>query len=201
MSFSTRRIAAIGLATLFTVIALDGAAARAQGGPQGKDVVVTNTAANPVPVVNVDKNVTVANTAANPALIRNVDEGSRQPFHRQFSVALPAGEAGGEVTFTVPAGKRLVIEYASMRGSLLPGQTVFVNIVTTVAAQDAFHTVVVADQGLYGAIHLVGAAQTTRIYADPGTVVRVQFVRDPSAGAPGHAAFSMTLSGYRVDVP
>ena len=195
----TRLAAGFALATAFVL----GSAPRlyAQGGPPAKDVVVVNTPANPVPVRSVDKDVVVTNTAANPALVRNVDEGSRQPFQRPFALQLAATEDSGEATYAVPAGKRWVIEYASMRASLFPDQTVFVNIVTTVAGQDAFHPVLVADQGMYGALHLQGAAQQMRVYADPGTTVRVQFAREPSGGLKGDVAFSMTLSGYRVDVP
>ena len=176
----SRLAAGFALATVFVL----GRAPHlhAQGGPPAKDVVVTNT-------------------AASPALVRNVDEGSRQPFQRPFAVNLAPTESFGEATFTVPAGKRIVVEYASLRASLPPGQTVFVNIATTTAGQSAFHPVVVSDQGMYGVLHLVGASQQTRIYADPGTTIIVQFGRDPSAGAPGGADFFMTLSGHRVDVP
>jgi hypothetical protein len=179
---TTRTRLAAGLALAAVFVLASAPRARAQGGPAAKDVVVTNTPANPVPV-------------------RNVDEGSRQPFQRPFSVNLAPTESFGEATFTVPAGKRIVVEYASLRASLPPGQTVFVNIVTTTAGQSAFHPVLISDQGMYGVLHLVGASHQTRIYADPGTTITVQFGRDPSAGAPGGANFFMTLSGYRVDVP
>ena len=187
-----------GLALATAVVLGSAPLAQAQS---AKDVVVTNTPANPVPVRSVDKDVVVTNTAASPALVRNVDEGSRQPFQRPFSVNLAPTEGSGEATFTVPADKRIVVEYASLRASLPPDQTVFVNIGTTAAGQSALHPMVISDQGMYGVLHLVGAAQPMRIYADPGTIIRVQFARDPSAGAPGSANFFVTLSGYRVDVP
>jgi hypothetical protein len=152
-------------------------------------------------VRNVDKDVIVSNTAANPALVRNVDERRSQPFQRPFFVDLTATEDSGEATYTVPANKRWVIEYTSMRASLLPDQTVFVNVMTTAGGQGAFHPMLVSDQGLYGALQLLGGAQQVRLYADPGSTVRVQFAREPSGGTRGGANFFMTLSGHQVDVP
>lgn len=196
------RIAALGVGALIGAFAVASVpVAQAQNGPGAKDVVVTNTPANPVPVRNVDKDVIVSNTGANPALVRNVDERPQRPFQRPFFVDLTAAEDFGEATYTVPSNRRLVLEYASMRASLAPDQTVFVNVETTAGGQSAFHPMLVSDQGRYGVLQLLGGAQQLRLYADPGTLVKVQFVREPSGGAKGTVGFFMTLSGYQLDVP
>ena len=52
-------------------------------------------------------NVSVINTPAEPVPMRDVDNPARQPFHLQMF--------GDNNSFTVPAGKRLVIEFVSGR--------------------------------------------------------------------------------------
>jgi hypothetical protein len=214
--------AAVLVTTLLVTALVLAGPVRSDAQPQ-KDVVVVNDQNNPVPVVaegttvvsgkvSVDNtpNVQVANTAANPALVRNVDEGSRQPFHLQLRLDLPSGTDSQSVSFTLPSGKRLVIEFVSMRGILPPNQSVFMNILTyaptlfngQLGVGSAFHNPLVVDQGMFGVQHFVGVAQQLRIYAEPNQPVRVDIGRDLSFQFPGgEASFTVTLSGYLVDVP
>src|SRR5947209_11888442 len=119
-------------------------------------VSVTNTATNPVPVtgaVRVTGSVTgtvtgtvglapgasvmIDSTVGDPVRVRNVND-AIQPV--QASAGCLATTIGCLPTiYTVPAGKRLVIEYASMRVCILPGQSATLGITTTVGGQTVSH--------------------------------------------------------------
>src|SRR5437762_3252684 len=82
------------------------------GHPPGPDVRVVNTTTEPVPVtlqspnpvpVRLQGSATIDTT--NPIPVRDVDRHPQEPV--QFSLFMPG--PGG--SYTVPAGKRLVIEY------------------------------------------------------------------------------------------
>ena len=71
-------------------------------------------AAPPVPAIP----VTVKNTPSDPVPVRpvRVDE----PFQQAFDLAFADGEGLAISSYTVPANKRLVIEYASLAAYLPP---------------------------------------------------------------------------------
>jgi len=106
-----------------------------------KDVVVTNTTANPVPVsvqgataitgdvniantpsVNVANSPTVQinNSPSSPLLVRDVDNPARHPF-QQFIGVDTIGYNGFSRSFSVPAGQRVIIEHVSASGYLPEG--------------------------------------------------------------------------------
>jgi hypothetical protein len=144
--------------------------------------------------------VLVTNTHKEAVPVRVMPEA---PFHFQFVLDMADGQSLATSTYTVPAGKRLVVEYASF-SAYLPsdGQTVFVRIVTTTgtgyATSDAFHTLHIQKREDYGALKQFEAAHTVRIYADPGTSVRVSLGRLPWTSL---ASGNVTLSGRLESVP
>jgi len=111
--------------------------------------------------------------------------------------------------YTVPAGKRLVIEYASMHVCVLPGQAATLSIATIVDSQSAFHhlngTPPAAGPGTVAigcnpgvASSEVAVGQQVKIYADGGTGVVATGSRNSTVGS---ASFQFTISGYLVSVP
>src|SRR5262245_22615287 len=99
----------------------------APNSPPGPDVRVVNTQNNPVPVSVINfpagtNAVVVANPTNKPVLVRQVDSGAVQPFTFSDTMGFaPDKEFGTTFTYpryTVPAGKRLVIEYISMSTQL-----------------------------------------------------------------------------------
>jgi hypothetical protein len=123
----------------------------------------------------------------------NGPKGGAKPFHQQFPLDWPDGEGFVEATYQVPNGKRLVLEYASLFAFLQPeGQSMFVRIVTRVRGTDAFHTLLVQKQEDYGVLKQFGAAHAVKIYADPGSTVKVSVGRVPFNNT---AAATVTLSG------
>ena len=148
--------------------------------------------------VGISGPVQVSNDAVNPALVRDVDNPGRSPIQARLCVqsgTVLASCFGVPDAFSVPTGKRFVIEFVSGTCQFSPpgsglravafftvvdGTTAEHSLITSEAFSDATHTV--NDFG-----------QQTRIYADPETAVTLI-----------HPAFSehrcgMTLSGYLVN--
>ena len=167
-----------GFVAFLAVVLLAGAGA-GWADPPERPVVVVNAPDQPVPV--------------------RVIAPAPQPFQRPFALDWADGEGFVTSTYQVPAGKRLVVEYASLSAYLPPdGQSIFVRILTTVGGQSAFHTLAVQKQEDYGVLKQFGAAHTVRIYADPGSTVQVSVGRVPFTST---ANATVTLSGRLEDVP
>ena len=126
---------------------------------------------------------------AAPLMVRDLDNPARQP------VQIILGTL--DVTFSVPAGKRLVIEF--LDGFVLaptpptPQERRFVRINTTLAGSSLNHLIIVY-AGAIGVTTVYMLSQVTKIYADPGT--QVTFT-NPEAFVAGE----IILSGQYVDVP
>lgn len=171
----------VTLALLGTILLAAGVSAEeAEKGRRPTDVRVINGPDQAVPVRNVEREV-------------------RQPFQRQFALDWQDGVDLAEAEYQVPAGKRLVVEYASFWAYLPPnGQTVFVRIVTSVSGSQAFHTIALQKREDYGVLKQFDGAHLVHLHADPGSTVRVSAGRLPFTGL---ANAGLTLSGYLVDVP
>lgn len=94
-------------------------------------VTVTNTDQNPVPItgtVGVTNlpaiqavSGTVAATQSGPWSVGVVD--TREPFEARAQTSLSVNDFNGAVSFAVPSGKRLVVEYISVSAYLPDNQT------------------------------------------------------------------------------
>ena len=147
------------------------------------------------------QDVRIVNVPKEPVPVKAVPTDT--PFHQQFALDFPLAQDFAQATYLVPAGKRLVIEYASL-SAYLPsdGETIFVRIITTTGngygTSDAFHTLHIQKREDYGVLKQFEAAHTVRIYANAGTSVRVSMGRLPGSGT---ANASVTLSGRLENVP
>jgi hypothetical protein len=160
----------------------------------GEDVFVTNDPTTPVPIQDVD----------NPA---------RLAVQGQCDFTLPNGVgASNDVTrvypclvSVVPPGKRLVIEFVTARANLPQKQFPILLIhasgdmmgVGTLAANHQIALTVgprnAGSRDDFAATHMV------RIYAHPGTDLRIETTRAGSVS--GEAFFVVTWTGYLVDIP
>lgn len=127
--------------------------------------------------------VQVANTSANPIPNRDQDNPAQQPFQWLTQPAARNGQTRAETDFTVPIGKRLVLEYISAE---IPEGSGNVTVETTVG-------------GNLAAWYFIQGSSTrgffpTRIYADPGTSVQV-IVQGSNTQA------DVELSGHFVNIP
>lgn len=134
--------------------------------------------------------VQVINTAANPVPTTNINEAAFQPFQ---ATLFPHSSSSNEAadSFTVPAGKRLVIEYYSSQAQDLSGAAAGMVLTTTAGGNFAQYIVYV------NATTTDQVDQITRIYADPGSTVTA-FAFNVNANS---VAGFITISGHLVNVP
>jgi hypothetical protein len=161
----------------------------------------------PVPVsgslgISGTANVNVSNTAASPALTRDVDNPARAPF--QAVLCSRAAFSGGTLptcvspasSLTVVAGRTLVIEYVGADCAQTGLNFLELQVSTTVGGVASSYDVHLAfnvfDQ------RFLDGAQSTRIYADGGSVVGIGMSAGSSGGTPGSVSCNLRLSGYSI---
>jgi hypothetical protein len=154
---------------------------------------ITVAAPNALTRVAHDATLTGEGTAASPLSVVQGAGNASQPFQ----ITLDPDE-----TFTVPAGKRLVIEYVGAfysvptDPSLQPVNSIAIHTQIGSAAVDhrvLSHRISISTGGPAFTIYHVG--QNVRLYADPGTQVSgTNFPSDTGTA-------SLTLSGHFVNVP
>ena len=168
---------------------------------QGTTTITGAVSISNTPTVNLGPSSTVqlAYTPSNPLPVRDADP-ARQPFQNSASATQDEGTNGSTITIaTVPAGKRLVIEFLSAVAQMPPGQHLVVCQINTIAPPfgGLTHELLINEQPAFvNGDALFRASQQVRLYANPGSQVRALMTRDSSAG---QALFLATLSGYLVD--
>ena len=179
-------------------------------GTRAKDVTVVNT-----PNVNVVNTPTVnfaarANVGINPSSNTvHVASSSREPvlttqvllvqdvFQKELEIPLVPGAVQGSSSFTVPAGKLLVIEdlsgFATMGDFHQSPQALFR---TTANNNFAQHFLIAQPFGAGFQIFVFGKPT---IYADPGSTVDLIFVRSSVVlSTVGTAKLNVTISGHYI---
>jgi len=170
----------------------------------------------PVEIKNTPLPVTGDIIATVPDVV-NVKVPSIQPAQITALPILPAGytRTVSPITiFTVPSDKLLVIEHFSMwdwEEGLVPDDTgVTMVILTKISTSDVAateHSVGIAKvllnpdegTGLYGPRSIYSLAQPVRIYAGPGTDVKILIFRNHPVEY-SMQVFHVTLSGHYVDI-
>ncbi len=129
----------------------------------------------------------------------DVDNPARQPFQAAVEISMPDGTGGQNGFVTVPANKRLVIEYASGEAFMPTGQKCLFSVITTIggASTGTRHYLDSDALGKFGAPDYFRAGQVVRLYADPKTTVMLRADRDVATGT---ATARMSISGYLVDL-
>ncbi len=179
--------------------------------PQGvrsKDVNVVNTpdvnvvntptvnlAARSVVGINPSSNtVQVASSSQEPVLTTQVLL-VKDVFQKELEITLVPGDAQGSTSFTVPAGKLLVIDDVSgfaVMGADSIQQFPYALFKTTANNNLAGHFLVAQPFG--AGFQIVTFGKST-IYADPGSTVELIFARS-SFNTVGTAKLNMTFSGH-----
>src|SRR5213083_3739953 len=142
-------------------------------------------------------NVNVVNTTASPVPVRDVDNPARQPFEAQGMGGFADGASTtGDITIaTVPAGKRLVIEYVSMVGAMPLGERILLAGTKDDGTVDDPVVTVPTESGTNadGTLDYFIASQLVRVYMDPGRI-NCSAERNSTVGAnPNSVRF--TISG------
>jgi hypothetical protein len=220
----------IGAALLLLVAASAFAAPPEVKPSPATPVSVTNTSADPIPVtgsVSVTGSITgtvtgtvgltpgtsvmIDSTVSDPVRVRNVND-AIQPVQIANQCTSPQNTIGCDAPvaqlYKVPAGKRLVIEYASVDVCTLPGQTATLHIKTTLGANFVDHTIGVTPPAAGPGSPNIGCnltpssttavAAQVRLYADADSFVGIAGDRSSAVGT---TTFAFSMSGYLVDVP
>jgi hypothetical protein len=138
---------------------------------------------------------------AKPILTRDVDRGTAQPVNGACSASFAAA-VGTCILYTVPSGKRLVVETVSYNVSIPPGQSLGSILFGLNTALPYFQ---LGSPNLYavstnpyfnGATNAYTASQPLRIYLDEGQA----FVAGGSVNGGGNNyEQDFSFSGYLVD--
>ncbi len=185
-------------------------AASATSLAQTSDVKVVNTSSSPVQTkivnpVSAPVQTRIVNPTAAPVPVRVVAEDAREPFQKSLSFTTSANNT----TYTVPAGKRLVIEFASAHFKM-PSDVKVTNVTLTTqlgpSSGPIAHYLVAHFQGTKQPVGLGSqqptdeftASQQVRVLAGPGTQVKFGFEFSTFVS---QASASMTISGYLLPVP
>lgn len=131
-----------------------------------------------------------------PIAVRHGDLLAQQPIQQSWGVPF---DAPGDGEIEVPAGKRLVVEYASLDVSVDSDCRVgFLSVSTRAGGTIATHYVPIASHLEFGTRNVEVAGQPIRFYADPGTTVYVAY---SVAGTNCSPIGGLAVSGYLVDAP
>jgi hypothetical protein len=123
---------------------------------------------------------------------------SDQPFQAGTLVSVPNGQLlGVAVVTTVPAGKRLVIEFVSAL-VFVPAAQHVVELSLQSPPGSYSHYLTPVPLGRNGLNDEFVASQSLRLYANAGQRVQVAVSR---TGSNGPASALVSLSGVLVDVP
>jgi hypothetical protein len=171
------------------------------GKPAGPDVRVVNTQLEPVPVslqgaTKIDTSTPIPVSVQGPATIntsgplpvRDIDRQPQEPV--QFSLFYPTGIG----TYTVPAGKWLVIEFVTGSFAINPSDTVADAQVFLTCSPGVTHVFPgTVTHYVTGSPVPSGFAfsEQCRIYAKSGATIKFS----------GGDLLSATVSGYLVDAP
>jgi len=138
-------------------------------------------------------NVNVANTP----IVQDRDNPARQPFTYAPAGQFWIGNApNNSFDFTVPGGKRLVIEQVSVIATLTDSTTQKLSAEVQILGTLFFYRFVGTDAGPTDFV----ASSQMRCYADAGTNVRILVTRSDTSGGGANVA-SVSLSGYLIDMP
>lgn len=200
ISSSTRRAAqtlaiVAGLSVMSVISAT--VPAWAQAGRPSTAVTVVNPFNAPVPsaIVNPSSSpvpTAIVNPSTSPVHTTDVNEPALQPFQ---ATLFPHSSTSNQATdtVTVPAGKRLVIEYYSSQAQDLTGGAAGMVLTTTAGGGSPVEYIVYVNANNTNQVN-----QIARIYADPGSTVEAFSFNANSASS---TAGFVTISGHLVNLP
>lgn len=131
---------------------------------------------------------------------KDLDNPARQPI--QSDTVLQTPDVTKDITgtlFHVPLKKRLVIEFVSAEVSLLQNEKFTFHIQTKLNGSISNHFMTPNLIGIKFEDNndTFAISQQTRLYADPGTDVLIQFHKNAGGG---EAKIETSISGYLVDI-
>ena len=146
----------------------------------------------------IKKKPTVPKPTCTP--VCEVNNPDKNPFQANVEISLPPGTGGQNGFVTVPAGKRLVIEYVSGQAFLPSGQKALFSVIVSLKGQSTgtWHYLESTVVGPFGSQDCFQCGRMVRLYADAGATVMLRTDRDLATDT---GLSRMTLSGHLVSVP
>ncbi len=137
--------------------------------------------------------------AGGPAAFQSVDPAALNAVVRSStSDHSPTSRSETGTIYTVPAGKRLVIETVSGRASVHSGTRIRGTLLTRSGGNTMATQLVFESQGADGTETRYVFTHSVRLYADAGTNVDFNFIRNSSES---QGSKSYSFSGYLIDKP
>jgi hypothetical protein len=166
------------------------------GPAPGQNVPISgNVGITGTPTVNIGNSPTVGLLAG--AAVRDADNPARHAWQTRqaFSVT---GDFECDA-FSVPSGKELVIENFSAFGWVPAGQQILhFDLITSIGGIEVQHFFRSDRSGTQLGYEIFVAGQQTRLYSEPGSLVRFCLSRDSGVD---EASMTVALSGHLVDLP
>jgi hypothetical protein len=157
-------------------------------------LILSLTGATPRAVAEAVKGTVVGKTAANQESATGADNPARQPFQQElftssFNTILPV--------YTVPAGRRLVVDFVSSEAVVPRGQIVN-GVFVCVQATDSrvCHVIGSTSHGPLGGLDVFIASQQMELFVGPGQELFVNAASDATSGD----AF-VSFTGHLVNLP
>jgi len=195
------------------LVILTSGPAPAQAPPPSVPVTVVNTTANPVPTAAVGTTlvafrgtptinlasgtVTVGNSVTSPVQVHNVNDATT-PFEGRLVFNIDPGNQQNHGSFTVPTGKRLVIEHISANTTGPSGQKFIAGLTSEVTGGGGLTWLVLQFQGTFplstGPVDVFTLSQSMRVYTESPPVFIVT-----RTDITGSATADATISGYLVN--
>jgi len=160
---------------LIALLSLFASTAAYAGNPAATPVIVTNTTAQPVPVVGI---------------IKDSDAPARKPFQSNKFFLVPAGSSAGVILTIVPANQRIVLEEVSGYCSNVSG----IANVQSFTAQNGTQAIQFLPEDF---LLKKSAATSVRLYANPGESLYAGV--NNTGGLAGGC--SISVAGYYVNLP
>ena len=138
-------------------------------------------------------NVRIVNPVTNPGHVSDINKPVHTPFSKRFDISFSSGSGSG--SFTVPAGKLLVITYVSSDVGTAPGGTALFDLATVYAGAEVESHLPLLNNGVLLGQQVYSSSERTTIYADPGSTVTVAFL----SSSTGSGGAIVGIYGYLVD--
>jgi hypothetical protein len=220
MEFSRHAYAVLGIGLVLTAVSLSNSTARKVAVTDKVDpVFVTNGASNPIPIqggvtvnsipavqvsslpavqLGADNQIKVSNDASSPVPVSNAREASRVPMTLHNAGNIPENTVGSSTSqiYTVPAGKRLIIQSVFLSGSTHQGQLLLAGQLEMGSNLIIDVPIVMTNEGVLGDRAYFGGVVQGPFYVQAGDSVWIDLDRQ---GLSGVAFFESGFSGYIED--
>jgi hypothetical protein len=146
------------------------------------------------------KKVMIENPASKPVPVQAVNGAASQAFQATVSLNVADGVSGANGFVSIPAGKRLVVQYASAWGQAPSGQLLTFSVQTMLTGDTVFtpHYLPVQQQATDVINQDFVAGSEVHLYCDtPQILLRV----DRGSVITGAVTAFISISGYLTDIP